>query len=145
MCLRGHRSSVGRPSTTNIDLAYSEGHLESGGLVYFQLSSTLTPSAGGGGKGSPSSQGKKVTSLVSLLFFLQSLIELKISKFSLNLFVYFFCNIIMTGEPTHTASKERMAPKLMFLSERMTQLSKTSSKVQWPLCFAFSYVRDEKH
>ena len=33
MCLRGHRSSVGRPSTTNIDLAYSEGRLESGGLV----------------------------------------------------------------------------------------------------------------
>ena len=26
---------------------------------YFQLSSTLTPSAGGGGKGSPSSPGKK--------------------------------------------------------------------------------------
>ena len=33
MCLRGHRSSVGCPSTTNIDLAYSEGRLESGGLV----------------------------------------------------------------------------------------------------------------
>ena len=33
MCLRGHRSSVGRPSTTNVDLAYSEGRLESGGLV----------------------------------------------------------------------------------------------------------------
>ena len=33
MCLRGHRSSVGRPSTTNIDLAYSEDRLESGGLV----------------------------------------------------------------------------------------------------------------
>ena len=26
---------------------------------YFQLSSTLTPSTGGGGKGSPSSPGKK--------------------------------------------------------------------------------------
>ena len=33
MCLRGHRSSVGHPSTINIDLAYSEGRLESGGLV----------------------------------------------------------------------------------------------------------------
>ena len=33
MCLSGHRSSVGHPSTTNIDLAYSEGCLESGGLV----------------------------------------------------------------------------------------------------------------
>ena len=61
MCLRGHRSLVGRPSTTNIDLAYSEGRLESAALFdcwYFQLSSTLTPSAGGGGKGSPSSPEK---------------------------------------------------------------------------------------
>ena len=33
MCLRGHRSSVGHPSATNIDLAYSEGRLESGSLV----------------------------------------------------------------------------------------------------------------
>jgi len=32
MCLWGHRSSTRRPATTNIDLAYSEGHLESGGL-----------------------------------------------------------------------------------------------------------------
>ena len=47
----------------------------------------------------------------------------------------------MTGEPMHTVSKERMAPELMFSSERMPQLSKTASKVQWPLCFAFSYVQ----
>ena len=33
MCLRGHRSSVGCPSISNIDLAYSEGHLEFSGLV----------------------------------------------------------------------------------------------------------------
>ena len=33
MCLRGHSSSVGHPSTTNIDLAYSEGRLEFGGPV----------------------------------------------------------------------------------------------------------------
>ena len=26
-----------------------------------------------------------------------------------------FCNIAMTGEPMHTASKERIAPQLMFL------------------------------
>jgi len=32
MCLRGHRSSFNRPITSNIDLAYSEGRLESGGL-----------------------------------------------------------------------------------------------------------------
>ena len=47
----------------------------------------------------------------------------------------------MTGEPMHTASKERMTPELMFSSERMPQLSKTVLKVQWPLCFAFSYVQ----
>jgi len=32
MCLRGHPSSFNRPITSNIDLAYSEGCLESGGL-----------------------------------------------------------------------------------------------------------------
>ena len=46
----------------------------------------------------------------------------------------------MTGEPTHTTSKERMVPELMFLSERVPQLSKTTSKVQWPLRFTFTYV-----
>ena len=35
-------------------------------IWYFQLSSTLTPSAGGGGKGSPSSPGKKVNSVSTL-------------------------------------------------------------------------------
>ena len=44
----------------------------------------------------------------------------------------------MTDEP---ASKERMAPDLMFSSECMPQLSKTASNVQWPLRFAFSYVQ----
>ena len=33
MCLRGHCSSNHHPITSNIDLAYSEGHLESSGLV----------------------------------------------------------------------------------------------------------------
>ena len=47
----------------------------------------------------------------------------------------------MTGEPTHNASKEKMAPELMFLSERVPQLSQTASQVQWPLRFAFSYVQ----
>ena len=47
----------------------------------------------------------------------------------------------MTGEPTHTASKERMAPELMYSSERVPQLSKTALKVQWLLRFAFSYVQ----
>ena len=37
-----------------------------------------------------------------------------------------FCNIIMTGEPTHTASKERMAPKLILSSECVPQLSNTA-------------------
>ena len=49
-----------------------------------------------------------------LTFFFLFLIELKIPNFSLNVFVYFFCNIIMTGKPTHTASKERIVPELMF-------------------------------
>jgi len=41
---------------------------------YSQLSSTLTPSAGGGGKGSPSSPGKKkeFKELVQKEFFLSS-------------------------------------------------------------------------
>ena len=47
----------------------------------------------------------------------------------------------MTGEPVHTASKERMAPELMFSSERAPQLSKPALKVQWPLLFTFSYFR----
>ena len=44
----------------------------------------------------------------------------------------------MTGEPTHTASKERMAPELMVSSEHAPQLSQTASKVQWrfQLCSA---------
>ena len=29
----------------------------------------------------------------------------------------------------------------MFSSEHVPQLSKTASKVQWPLCFTFSYVQ----
>ena len=47
----------------------------------------------------------------------------------------------MTGEPTHTASKERMTPEVMFSTEHVPQLSITGSKVKWPLCFAFSYVQ----
>ena len=34
----------------------------------------------------------------------------------------------MTGEPTHTASKQRMAPELMFSSECPPQRSNTASK-----------------
>ena len=33
------------------------------------------------------------------------------------------CNIIMTGELMHTASKERMVPELVLLSECVPQLS----------------------
>ena len=47
----------------------------------------------------------------------------------------------MTGEPSHTASKERMAPELMFLSGHAPQLSQTASKVQWLSRFDFSYVQ----
>ena len=47
----------------------------------------------------------------------------------------------MTDEPTHTASKERMAPESLFSSERISQLSNTALKEQWPLRFDFSYVQ----
>ena len=46
----------------------------------------------------------------------------------------------MTGEPTHTASKERMMQKLMFLSEHAPQLTNIALKVQWPLRFAFTQL-----
>ena len=36
----------------------------------------------------------------------------------------------MTGEPIHTASKERILPELMFSSE---QVPLTDAKVKWPL------------
>ena len=67
--------------------------------------------------------------------------KLKIPNLSLYLFVYFFCNVVMTGEPTHTVSRERMAPELMFSSERASQLSITDSKAKWPLCIVFSHVQ----
>jgi len=53
MCLRGYRSTHCGPTTSDIEVAYSEGHLESGGRIWMlvaQLSSTLSSSAGGGGK-----------------------------------------------------------------------------------------------
>ena len=55
--------------------------------------------------------------------------------------LFTLCNLIMTCEPTHTASKERMVPELMSLSKCMPQLSITASKVQQPLHFTFSYVQ----
>ena len=41
--------------------------------------------------------------------------------FFLILICLLFCNIIITGEPAHTASKEVRAPELMFLSEHVSQ------------------------
>ena len=49
-----------------------------------------------------------------------------------------FCNVVVTGEPTNTASKERITPELMFSSN---QLSITDLKVKWLVRFAFSYVQ----
>ena len=65
MCLRGHRSSVHRPIPACVDLAYSEGRLmPSCSLFYcrwcYPAVQHLTASAGGGGKGIPSSPGKKI-------------------------------------------------------------------------------------
>ena len=67
--------------------------------------------------------------LVSYFFFYDPKSDLKFLIFHL----FTFCNIIMTGEPTHTTSKERMEPELMFSSERVPQLSSTDLKVKWPL------------
>ena len=58
---------------------------------------------------------------------LKFLIFLYICLFVCLLFVTL---IIITGEPVHTASKERMAPKLMFSCECAHQLSITDSKVK---------------
>ena len=82
-----------------------------------------------------------MTPLFPYFFSMIPIIKLKIPNFALHLFLYFFCNIIMTGEPTGTASKERIAPELMFSSKRASQVSNTASKVQWPLRFAFSYIQ----
>ena len=37
MCLRGHRSTVHRPTSTSIDLAYPEGRLNANALEYIAL------------------------------------------------------------------------------------------------------------
>ena len=47
----------------------------------------------------------------------------------------------MTGEPTHTASKEMIVPEIMFSFECTPQLSSTASKVQWSFLFTFSYMQ----
>ena len=47
----------------------------------------------------------------------------------------------MTSEPMHTASTERLVSELTFSYERVSQLSNTASKVQWPLRLAFSYAQ----
>ena len=65
MCLRGHCSSNYSPSTSILiwptpRVAWSLVALFD--CWYFQLSSTLTPSTGDRGKGSPSSPGKKARS-----------------------------------------------------------------------------------
>ena len=78
-----------------------------------------------------------------------SMIEHKIPRFSLYLFVYFFfCNIIVTGEPVHIAleciRRKNGTRLLLFSSERMPQLSVTEI-AKWPLHFVFSYVQPVTH
>ena len=46
----------------------------------------------------------------------------------------------MTGELMHTASKERMVPKVMFSTEHVAQISIADSKMKWLLHFAFNSV-----
>ena len=50
-----------------------------------------------------------------------------------NFFLYLFVYFIMTSEPTHTASKERIVPEVIFSTEHMPQLSITDLKKKWPL------------
>ena len=45
----------------------------------------------------------------------------------------------MAGELTHTTSKERMVPELMFLFEQMPQLSITDPKMTIALCFSVMF------
>ena len=52
----------------------------------------------------------EVTSLVSLPFISKIPNEL---YNPLYLFIYLFCNMIMTGEPAHTTSKERIVPGII--------------------------------
>ena len=59
MCLRGHRSSNRGPLTSKLIWPAPRVAWSLVACRYFQLSSTLIPSAGGSGKGSPSSPGKK--------------------------------------------------------------------------------------
>ena len=62
MCLSGHRSSNRSPSTSILIWPTPRVTWSLVALFdcwYFQLFSTLTPSAGGGGKGSPSIPGQK--------------------------------------------------------------------------------------
>ena len=47
----------------------------------------------------------------------------------------------MTGEPVHTASKERMAPELMFSSEHALQLSNTDLESEVVITLRFNYVQ----
>jgi len=55
-----------------------------------------------------------MTDLVSLLFIAMIPIDCKITKSSLQLFVYFFCNNYNIGELTGTTSKERMTTNNIF-------------------------------
>ena len=61
MCLRGHRSSNHSPLTSKLIWPTPRVTWSLVALFdcwYFQLSSTLTPTTGSGGKGSPSSREK---------------------------------------------------------------------------------------
>ena len=55
-----------------------------------------------------------MTDLVSLLFIAMILIDCKITKFSLYLLVYFFCDNYNIGELTSATSKERMTTNIIF-------------------------------
>ena len=55
-----------------------------------------------------------MTDLVSLLFVAMIPINSKTTKFSLHLFVYFFCNNYNIGELTSATSIERITTNIIF-------------------------------
>jgi len=55
-----------------------------------------------------------MTAFVSILFITVIPTDCKIKKFSLYLFLYFFCNNFNIGELTSATSKERMTMNTIF-------------------------------
>jgi len=88
-------------------------------------------------KGPPLFHNFSVIPLFPCFFVLWSLIELKILNFSFYLFVYFFCNTIMTTESMcnyhHLTRKNGTSVSIL------TPTINYTLKIRWPLRFVCSY------